>query len=97
MIENTQRDVNIALINELAVLFDRLGIDTEDVLKAAGSKWNFLNFRPGPGRRALHRRHSCYLTYKAQMVGYHPEIIPGRATARTIRWGRTSRPSWSSG
>ncbi len=58
VIENTQRDVNIALINELALLFNRLGIDTEEVLLAAGSKWNFLPFRPGPGRRTLHRRGS---------------------------------------
>ena len=58
VIENTQRDVNIALINELALLFNRLGIDTEEVLLAAGSKWNFLPFRPGPGRRPLHRRRS---------------------------------------
>ena len=56
VIENTQRDINIALINELALIFNRLGIDTEEVLKAAGTKWNFLNFRPGPRRRALHRR-----------------------------------------
>ena len=58
VIENTQRDVNIALINELALIFNRLGIDTEEVLLAAGTKWNFLPFRPGPGRRPLHRRRS---------------------------------------
>lgn len=75
VIENTQRDVNIALINELAVLFDRLGIDTEDVLKAAGSKWNFLNFRPGLVGGHCIGVDPYYLTYKAQMVGYHPEII----------------------
>ena len=75
VIENTQRDVNIALINELAVLFDRLGIDTEDVLKAAGSKWNFLHFRPGLVGGHCIGVDPYYLTYKAQMVGYHPEII----------------------
>ena len=75
VIENTQRDVNIALINELAVLFERLGIDTEDVLKAAGSKWNFLNFRPGLVGGHCIGVDPYYLTYKAQMVGYHPEII----------------------
>ena len=58
MIENTQRDLNIALINEFALIFHRLGIDTTEVLEAAGTKWNFLPFRPGPGRRPLHRRRS---------------------------------------
>ena len=58
VIENTQRDVNIALINELALIFNRIGIDTSEVLEAAGTKWNFLPFRPGPGRRPLHRRRS---------------------------------------
>ena len=58
VIENTQRDLNIALMNELAIIFDRLGIDTLEVLRAAGTKWNFLPFRPGPGRRPLHRRRS---------------------------------------
>ncbi len=75
VIENTQRDVNIALINELAVLFNRLGIDTEDVLQAAGSKWNFLPFRPGLVGGHCIGVDPYYLTYKAQMVGYHPEII----------------------
>ncbi len=75
VIENTQRDVNIALINELAVLFDRLGIDTEDVLKAAGSKWNFLPFRPGLVGGHCIGVDPYYLTHKAQAVGYHPEII----------------------
>ncbi len=58
VIENTQRDVNIALINELALIFNRLGIDTEEVLMAAGTKWNFLHVPPGPRRRPLHRRRS---------------------------------------
>ena len=75
VIENTQRDVNIALINELAVLFNRLGIDTEEVLKAAGTKWNFLNFRPGLVGGHCIGVDPYYLTYKAQMVGYHPEVI----------------------
>jgi UDP-N-acetyl-D-galactosamine dehydrogenase len=75
VIENTQRDVNIALINELAVLFDRLGIDTEDVLLAAGSKWNFLGFRPGLVGGHCIGVDPYYLTHKAQSVGYHPEII----------------------
>ncbi len=75
VIENTQRDVNIALINELAVLFNRLGIDTEDVLQAAGSKWNFLPFRPGLVGGHCIGVDPYYLTYKAQMVGHHPEII----------------------
>ncbi len=75
VIENTQRDVNIALMNELAILFNRLGIDTEDVLLAAGSKWNFLNFRPGLVGGHCIGVDPYYLTYKAQAVGYHPEII----------------------
>lgn len=75
VIENTQRDVNIALINELAILFNRLEIDTEDVLLAAGSKWNFLPFRPGLVGGHCIGVDPYYLTHKAQSVGYHPEII----------------------
>ncbi|WP_432560088.1 nucleotide sugar dehydrogenase [Granulicoccus sp. GXG6511] len=75
VIENTQRDVNIALINELAVLFNKLGIDTEDVLLAAGTKWNFLNFRPGLVGGHCIGVDPYYLTHKAQAVGHHPEII----------------------
>jgi len=75
VIENTQRDVNIALINELAILFNRLGIDTEDVLVAAGTKWNFLPFRPGLVGGHCIGVDPYYLTHKAQQVGYHPEII----------------------
>ena len=75
VIENTQRDVNIALINELAILFSRLGIDTEQVLDAAGSKWNFLPFRPGLVGGHCIGVDPYYLTHKAQSVGYHPEII----------------------
>ena len=75
VIENTQRDVNIALINELALLFDRLGIDTEEVLLAAGSKWNFLPFRPGLVGGHCIGVDPYYLTHKAQEIGYHPEMI----------------------
>ena len=75
VIENTQRDVNIALINELALIFNRLGIDTEDVLKAAGTKWNFLPFRPGLVGGHCIGVDPYYLTHKAQSLGLHPEII----------------------
>ncbi|MBK5913168.1 Vi polysaccharide biosynthesis UDP-N-acetylglucosamine C-6 dehydrogenase TviB [Rhodocyclus purpureus] len=75
VIENTQRDVNIALINELAILFNRMGIDTEAVLQAAGSKWNFLPFRPGLVGGHCIGVDPYYLTHKAQSIGYHPEII----------------------
>jgi UDP-N-acetyl-D-galactosamine dehydrogenase len=75
VIENTQRDLNIALINELALIFNRLGIDTEAVLKAAGSKWNFLPFRPGLVGGHCIGVDPYYLTHKAQSIGYHPEII----------------------
>lgn len=75
VIENTQRDVNIALINELAILFNKLGIDTEDVLVAAGTKWNFLPFRPGLVGGHCIGVDPYYLTHKAQSVGHHPEII----------------------
>ena len=75
VIENTQRDVNIALINELALIFNRLGIDTEEVLDAAGSKWNFLPFRPGLVGGHCIGVDPYYLTHKAQAIGYHPEMI----------------------
>ena len=75
VIENTQRDVNIALINELAVIFNRLGIDTEEVLQAAGTKWNFLPFRPGLVGGHCIGVDPYYLTHRAQQVGYHPEMI----------------------
>ena len=75
VIENTQRDVNIALINELAVIFNRLGIDTEEVLEAAGTKWNFLPFRPGLVGGHCIGVDPYYLTHRAQQVGYHPEMI----------------------
>jgi UDP-N-acetyl-D-galactosamine dehydrogenase len=75
VIENTQRDVNIALINELALIFSKMGIDTEAVLQAAGSKWNFLPFRPGLVGGHCIGVDPYYLTHKAQEVGYHPEVI----------------------
>ncbi|MGJ9421490.1 nucleotide sugar dehydrogenase [Aeromicrobium sp. CF3.5] len=75
VIENTQRDVNIALVNELAVLFNKLGIDTQDVLEAAGTKWNFLRFQPGLVGGHCIGVDPYYLTYKAQEVGHSPEII----------------------
>ncbi len=75
VIENTQRDINIALINELAMLFDRLGLDTEEVLQAAGTKWNFLNFRPGLVGGHCIGVDPYYLTHRATKAGYHPEII----------------------
>ncbi len=75
VIENTQRDVNIALVNELAMIFERVGIDTEEVLKAAGTKWNFLNFRPGLVGGHCIGVDPYYLTFKAQRLGYHPQMI----------------------
>jgi len=75
VIENTQRDLNIALINELSLIFERLGIDTEEVLRAAGTKWNFLPFRPGLVGGHCIGVDPYYLTFKAQEIGYHPEII----------------------
>ncbi|MDC0078267.1 Vi polysaccharide biosynthesis UDP-N-acetylglucosamine C-6 dehydrogenase TviB [Deltaproteobacteria bacterium] len=75
VIENTQRDLNIALINELAIIFNKMGIDTEAVLNAAGSKWNFLPFRPGLVGGHCIGVDPYYLTHKAQAIGYHPEII----------------------
>lgn len=74
-IENTQRDVNIALVNELALIFNRLGIDTMEVLEAAGTKWNFLPFRPGLVGGHCIGIDPYYLTHKAQEIGYHPEVI----------------------
>jgi UDP-N-acetyl-D-galactosamine dehydrogenase len=75
VIENTQRDVNIALINELALIFKRIGIDTEEVLQAAGTKWNFLPFRPGLVGGHCIGVDPYYLTHKATQIGYHPEMI----------------------
>ena len=81
VIENVQRDVNIALVNELALIFHRLGIDTEEVLRAAGTKWNFLPFRPGLVGGHCISVDPYYLTHKAEVTGYHPELI---LTARRI-------------
>lgn len=81
VIENIQRDVNIALVNELALIFDRLGIDTQDVLEAAGTKWNFLPFRPGLVGGHCIGVDPYYLLHKSESVGYHPDLIH---TARTI-------------
>jgi UDP-N-acetyl-D-galactosamine dehydrogenase len=75
VIENTQRDLNIALMNELAIIFERMGIDTVDVLEAAGTKWNFLPFRPGLVGGHCIGVDPYYLTHKAQKLGYHPEVI----------------------
>lgn len=75
VIENTQRDLNIALINELAIIFNKMGIDTQAVLEAAGTKWNFLPFRPGLVGGHCIGVDPYYLTHKAQSIGYHPEII----------------------
>jgi UDP-N-acetyl-D-galactosamine dehydrogenase len=75
VIENTQRDLNIALVNELAVIFDMLGLDTQEVLQAAGTKWNFLPFRPGLVGGHCIGVDPYYLTYKAEMAGYHPQVI----------------------
>ena len=75
VIENTQRDLNIALVNELSVIFERLGIDTIEVLEAAGSKWNFLPFRPGMVGGHCIGVDPYYLTHKAEEVGYHPQVI----------------------
>jgi UDP-N-acetyl-D-galactosamine dehydrogenase len=75
VIENTQRDLNIAFVNELSIIFDRLGIDTTEVLRAAGTKWNFLKFKPGLVGGHCIGVDPYYLTYKAELVGYHPEVI----------------------
>ena len=75
VIENTQRDLNIALMNELAIIFERLGIDTSEVLDAAGTKWNFLKFKPGLVGGHCIGVDPYYLTHKAEMIGYHPQVI----------------------
>jgi UDP-N-acetyl-D-galactosamine dehydrogenase len=75
VIENTQRDLNIALMNELAIIFDKLGIDTSEVLEAAGTKWNFLRFKPGLVGGHCIGVDPYYLTHKADMLGYHPQVI----------------------
>ena len=75
VIENCQRDLNISFVNELALIFDRIGIDTLEVLEAAGSKWNFLPFRPGLDGGHCISVDPYYLTHKAQQLGYYPEVI----------------------
>src|SRR6202012_4888902 len=75
VIENSQRDINIAFMNELAIIFDRLGLDTAEVLAAAGTKWNFLPFKPGLVGGHCIGVDPYYLTHRAQMSGYHPEVI----------------------
>jgi UDP-N-acetyl-D-galactosamine dehydrogenase len=75
VIENAQRDLNIAFVNELALIFDRMGIDTTEVLEAAGTKWNFLPFRPGLVGGHCIGVDPYYLTHKAESLGYHPEVI----------------------
>jgi UDP-N-acetyl-D-galactosamine dehydrogenase len=75
VIENTQRDLNIALMNELAIIFDKIGIDTTEVLRAAGTKWNFLKFSPGLVGGHCIGVDPYYLTHKAEMLGYHPQVI----------------------
>jgi UDP-N-acetyl-D-galactosamine dehydrogenase len=75
VIENTQRDLNIAFVNELAIIFEKLGLDTMEVLKAAGTKWNFLPFRPGLVGGHCIGVDPYYLTHKAELLGYHPEVI----------------------
>jgi UDP-N-acetyl-D-glucosamine/UDP-N-acetyl-D-galactosamine dehydrogenase len=89
VIENTQRDLNIALMNELALIFHRIGIDTMEVLQAAGTKWNFLPFRPGLVGGHCIGVDPYYLTYKADMLGYHPQVILAGA-ASTTAWAITS-------
>lgn len=92
VIENTQRDVNIALINELALIFDKMGIDTLDVLEAAGTKWNFQPFRPGLVGGHCIGVDPYYLTYKAQSLGYHPQMV---LSGRRINDGMA--PGWANG
>jgi UDP-N-acetyl-D-galactosamine dehydrogenase len=75
VIENSQRDINIAFVNELALIFERIGIDTLEVLEAAGTKWNFLNFRPGLVGGHCIGVDPYYLTYKAESLGYNPQVI----------------------
>src|SRR5437879_7313615 len=75
VIENTQRDLNIAFVNELAIIFDKLGLDTTEVLEAAGTKWNFLHFRPGLVGGHCIGVDPYYLTHKADLLGYHPQVI----------------------
>lgn len=93
VIENSQRDVNIAFINELAMIFQRVGIDTHEVLAAAGTKWNFLPFKPGLVGGHCIGVDPYYLTYKAESLGYHPEVILSGG-ASTTTWVFTLRTKW---
>ena len=90
VIENTQRDLNIALINELAIIFNKMGIDTEAVLQAAGTKWNFLPFRPGPRRRPLHRRRSLLSDAQGDGDRLSPARSFSPAAASTTAWAPMS-------
>jgi UDP-N-acetyl-D-galactosamine dehydrogenase len=94
VIENTQRDINIAFINELALIFERMGLDTISVLEAAGTKWNFLPFRPGLVGGHCIGVDPYYLTTKAEQLGYHPQVIlfPGLAKVITLCALPTSFP-----
>ncbi len=85
VIENTQRDLNIALMNELAIIFNLIGIDTQEVLDAAATKWNFLPFVPGLVGGHCIGVDPYYLTYKAEMLGYHPDVVLAGA-ASAIPW-----------
>ena len=91
VIENTQRDLNIALVNEFALIFQRMGIDTEEVLAAASSKWNFLNFRPGLVGGHCIGVDPYYLTYKAETLGYRPEVILAGRTINDSMGGHVAR------
>jgi glutathione synthase/RimK-type ligase-like ATP-grasp enzyme len=95
VIENTQRDLNIALMNELALIFHKIGIDTSEVLQAAGTKWNFLPFRPAWSAATASASIPYYLTHKAEMLGYHPQVIlAGRRINDGMGWDDAS-VSWS--
>ena len=94
VIENTQRDLNIALMNELAMIFDHMAIDTLEVLEAAGTKWNFLNFRPGLVGGHCIGVDPYYLTFKAEAIGYHPNmILAGRRINDNVGKFVAERPS----
>lgn len=91
VIENTQRDLNIALVNELSLIFRRMGLDTSEVLAAAGTKWNFLNFRPGLVGGHCISVDPYYLTYKAEAIGYRPEVILAGRRINDIMGGYIAR------
>jgi len=91
VIENTQRDLNIALVNEFSLIFRRMGIDTREVLSAAGTKWNFLNFRPGLVGGHCIGVDPYYLTHKAQALGYHPQVILAGRRINDLMGGYVAR------